>query len=82
MDRSAKAATTAQQVAAAVRGIVAESGLSELALAEQSGIPRVTLRRRLAAQSPFTVQELADIGEVLGVSALDILKRSQSLVAA
>lgn len=83
MDTTASVAqTTTQRVAAAVRGLVAEQAISELALAERSGIPRVTLRRRLAAQSPFTVQELADVGDVLGLSPLAILQRSQALTTA
>lgn len=82
MDSTTVAATVTQTVAATVRGIIAESGRSQSSLAEQSGIPRVTLRRRLAAQSPFTVQELADIGDALNVSVVDIIKRSHALIAA
>ena len=71
-----------QTVAAAVRGLIAERGLSELSVAQESGIPRVTLRRRLAGQTPFTVQELADVGRVLDITVLDIIKRSQIVAAA
>ncbi len=71
-----------QTVAAAVRGLIAERGMSELAMAQESGIPRVTLRRRLAGQTPFTVQELADIGHVLDITVLDIIKRSDTVLAA
>lgn len=71
-----------QTVAAAVRGLIAERGMSELSMAQESGIPRVTLRRRLAGQTAFTVQELADVGRVLDITVLDIVKRSETVVAA
>jgi transcriptional regulator with XRE-family HTH domain len=58
-----------------VSEIVAEAmvaeGWSEKAMAEATGIPRVTLRRRLAGAA-FNVAELAAIADALGttVSAL------------
>ena len=70
-----------QTVAAAVRGLVAERGMSELFVAHESGIPRVTLRRRLSGQTPFTVQELAEVGRVLDITVLDIIKRSEAVAA-
>jgi transcriptional regulator with XRE-family HTH domain len=53
-------------IAAAVRDDMRQRGISELKLSELSGIPRVTLRRRLAGTSPFTTTELAHISEALG----------------
>lgn len=65
------ATTYPQRVAAAVTEAMETGGWSEKALAEKTGIARVTLRRRLAG-SPFDVSELAAIASALGttVSAL------------
>lgn len=57
----------AQQVAAGVAQAIQDCGLSEVAVAERSGIPRTTLKRRLAGHSAFNVAELAAIAAVLGV---------------
>lgn len=56
------------QVAAAVEAARGTAGLSEVALAEATNIPRSTLKRRLGGASPFTVEELDSIATVLGVS--------------
>lgn len=63
--------TYAQRVAHTVSAAMQAGDWSEKALAESTGIPRVTLRRRLAG-SPFDVSELERIAAALGttVSAL------------
>jgi transcriptional regulator with XRE-family HTH domain len=43
------------------------SGCSRSYLAEVVGIPRTTLNRKLAGRSDFTIPELSDIGDALGV---------------
>jgi hypothetical protein len=49
-------------------------GVSIYGLAQQSGIPRSTLQRRLARPDGFTIGELDAIAPVLGWgSALDLL---------
>lgn len=55
------------RVAQAVTGAMQAGGWSEKALAEATGIPRVTLRRRLGG-SPFDVSELARIADALNVT--------------
>jgi hypothetical protein len=57
----------AQQVAAGVVRAMQDKGLSEVIVSERSGIPRTTLKRRLAGHSAFNVAELAAIAAVLEV---------------
>jgi ATP-dependent protease HslVU (ClpYQ) ATPase subunit len=61
--------TYSQRVVGAVQGAIKEHEATELGVADATGIPRTTLRRRLAApdRSPFTVVELLAIAEYLGV---------------
>ncbi len=54
-----------RQAAAQVRQAMADQQLSQVALAEATGIPRVTLIRRLNGQAPFTVTELAAVAAEL-----------------
>ncbi len=43
-------------------------GLGEQMLADATGIPLLTLRARLEARSPFTLDELARVSTCLGTS--------------
>jgi plasmid maintenance system antidote protein VapI len=56
---------------ALIAGRVAESrrssGKSCSYLADVTGIPRTTLNRKLAGRSDFTIPELTDLGDALGV---------------
>lgn len=54
---------------------MAAGGWSEKALAEATGIARVTLRRRLAG-SPFDVAELAAIAAALELSVSALLEQA------
>lgn len=63
---------TAQRVARAVAAAMEAGGWSEKALAESTGIPRVTLRRRLAG-SAFNVAELAAIASVLETTVVALV---------
>lgn len=54
-------------IAAEVRQRMIEKNVSEQALANETGIPRVTLRRRLAG-APFTTDELFAIAPILGTT--------------
>ncbi len=65
--------TPTTRVAEAVREAVAARGISQIALSEATGIPRVTLIRRLNGHSPFTIAELAAIAEHLGVTVSDLV---------
>lgn len=55
------------RVAAKVAEAMEAGGWSEKAIAEATGIPRVTLRRRLAGAA-FTVAELHAIAATLGTT--------------
>lgn len=54
-------------VAAAVRQAIRTSGRTLGSVSTAAGIPRNTLNRRLAGNSPFTVRELDNIASFLGV---------------
>lgn len=60
------------RVAAKVAAAMESGGWSEKALAEATGIPRVTLRRRLAGAA-FNVAELASIAATLDVAIADLV---------
>lgn len=60
---------TAQKVAAALD----LAGKSQLSVSEASGIPRTTLLRRLSGVSPFTVDELQRIADLLGVPVVSLI---------
>jgi transcriptional regulator with XRE-family HTH domain len=63
------------RVAVTVAAAMEAGGWSEKALAEATGIPRVTLRRRLAGAA-FNVAELAAIAEALGTTVTDLVDRA------
>lgn len=60
------------RVAQVVTEAMTAGGWSEKALAEATGIPRATLRRRLIG-SPFDVAELSRIAATLGTTVSDLL---------
>lgn len=70
MDTNTYPTQVAQTVAAAMQA----QGWSEKALAEATGISRVTLRRRLAGAA-FNVAELAAIADALGTTVSDLLNQ-------
>lgn len=57
-------ALVASRIAAAAK----EAGMSEVRLADETGIARTTLRRKLKGLQPFTVPELVLIGKALKVN--------------
>lgn len=61
------------EVAAEVRAQMARLQINGATLAQRTNIPRATLHRRLNGASPFTIDELADIAEVLGRSVASFL---------
>jgi len=63
------------RVAAAVSDAMEAGGWSEKAMAEATGIPRVTLRRRLAGAS-FNVAELAAVASVLQTTVSDLINEN------
>lgn len=63
MDTSTYRSAVAKTVTESLKA----GGYSEKAMAEATGIPRVTLRRRLSGTSPFNVSELDAIARTLGI---------------
>lgn len=60
---------TAHRVASAMKA----TGTSENALAERSGIARVTLRRRLDGHHAFTLNEAEAIAKALDVPVAELI---------
>lgn len=65
--------STASRVAAVVKETMTARNISQVQLAEATGIPRVTLIRRLNGSVAFSVDELDRIAAHLGVSVSDLL---------
>lgn len=76
--------TTAHDLTQAVAVVVAEaikaSGRSQRDVSSATGIPLVTLSRRLTGAYPFTVLEFATIAELLGTTATDLMLRAERSV--
>jgi len=62
-----------RQVAARVRRLMEEHGLSGNALSKAAGISQSSISRKLAGTHPFDVDDLAAIGRVLDVRPADLL---------
>lgn len=60
-------------VAQRVRDAMEQKSLTEKGLADVTGIPRTTLRRRLTGNSSFTLNELDAIARYLGLPLVDLL---------
>jgi transcriptional regulator with XRE-family HTH domain len=65
--------TATERVAQTVRDAMSAQNVSQLALSNATGIPRVTLIRRLSGRSPFTIAELAVVAEALGVQTSELV---------
>lgn len=59
---------TARDIATSLASAIREAGWSQRDVADATGIPLVTLSRRLTGKSPLTITELAAITEAIGVS--------------
>jgi hypothetical protein len=62
-------------VASAVASALTRAARSTGWLASRSGIGHAALQRKLAAESDFTVAELADIAAALGIPVADLVPR-------
>ncbi|MGX6508247.1 helix-turn-helix domain-containing protein [Rhodococcus sp. SJ-2] len=70
-----------QRIATAVRAAITTAGLNENAVADATGIPRVTLRRRLNGSVPFNADELVVLARVTGADVNDFLAPIRQAVA-
>lgn len=66
------------RVAAEVRAELARRRLTTRELAVGAGIALTTLRRRLAGESAFTLDELAAIAGCFGIPLMTLLERAES----
>lgn len=71
--------TPQTRIAEAVRELMEEQGVTQLGLAEATGIPRVTLIRRLNGHQSFTVNELASVAAHLGVLPSQLLRDAEAV---
>ncbi len=65
-----------QAIASALAGAIREGRRTQRQVAEESGIPLVTLNRKLGGRRPFTVTELAAVCEVLSISVTEVVSRA------
>lgn len=71
------------RLADAIRDATTAAGVSQRELAARTGIPLVTINRKLNHASPFNAIELGAISEALGTSLVDLaLKAERQLVRA
>ena len=68
------------RLAREVRAELARRGMSRAQLADQAGINRHTIQRRLSAQHPFTYEELANVARALGLPLSELIERAESSV--
>lgn len=64
------------RLATVAASALAEVGISEHRAAEVTGIPRSTLRRRLAT-GDFTISELAAVADLVGATMSALLARAE-----
>ncbi len=65
--------TTWPLVAERVAQAMEDQGVTQLGLSRSTGIPRVTLIRRLKGQAPFTLDELEAVAAELGIAMSDLV---------
>lgn len=67
---------TSDRLTAVVGEAMRAAKVSQRAMSAATGIPLVTLSRRLAGRTGFTVHELAAIAEVLNLSIVELAVRA------
>lgn len=65
-------------LAAVVNRKMKAAGLSTLKVSEETGIPRITLRRRLAAHRGFTLEEVGAIARVLHTTTTALVAEAEA----
>ena len=71
------AQTYNQALAAVVRAAIESSRRTQREVSEESGVPLVTLNRKLGGHTPFNFLELAEIAAVLDTSVTDLTLRAE-----
>ena len=70
---------TTRTVAERVRAAMEEVGQNPKSLAEDSGVPRTTLIRRLTGNSSFTLNEIDALAPHLGTTVSELLADEPSV---
>lgn len=65
-----------QQMASAVTSALAEAGIAQRKASDLTGIPMTTLRRRLTGNAAFDLDELALLGDLVGLTIADLVARA------
>lgn len=65
-----------------IRRAIDAHPLTRSEVAARIGISRSTLARRLAGEHPFYVEELAHVGNLLGVQVSELMRRAEETAAA
>ncbi len=73
---------TSDRLSAVIGDAMKTAGVSQRAMSEATGIPLVTLNRRLTGRTAFTVTEMAAIAEVLHLSIVEFAIRAERLASA
>lgn len=68
--------TINEEIADNVRRLIRNEDRTKVSIADESGIPYPTFKRRLSGKSDFRVSELVYIAEALGVTPAEILPAS------
>lgn len=66
-------------LAQVVKAAIEADGKSQRQISELTGIPLVTLNRRLTGRAAFLTTELAEIARVLDISVVDLFLRVERL---
>lgn len=71
----------AESVGLAVRGAIAQAGLTQEEAAPRVGIPLSTLSRRINGLIPFTFPELVRVAAVTGVTLAELVSSAERIAA-
>lgn len=72
---------TQRAVAGVVSAAISEAGKSQREVAQETGIPLVTLSRRLTGHSPFLITEIGAIAQVLDLRVSELISRAERVTA-
>ncbi len=73
---------TSDRLTAVIVEAMQAAKVSQRAMSEATGIPLVTLNRRLTGRTAFTVPEMASIADVLHLSIVELALRAERLRSA
>lgn len=79
MTHRQKAVADQAAMVSAVRGAIAQAGLTQAELADEADIAINTLSRRLNGWSPFTWPEITAIAAATKVSAIDLASAAERI---